>query len=90
VLLDGWLGKLLEDLLNEGRYVDRLHVRKIMQPFAFTPSRKPACRLIVGAPVFLLRMLAVKNSQKRSDVFGSGRNNAGGLALTVARVLRRE
>jgi len=34
--------------------------------------------------VFLLRMLAVKNSQKRSEAFGSGRNNAGRLAVTVA------
>ena len=31
-----------------------------------------------------MRMLAVKNSQKRSAAFGSGRNSAGGLALTAA------
>jgi hypothetical protein len=32
-------------------------------------------------------MLAVtmKNSQKRSEAFGSGRNNACGLAVTLAR-----
>jgi hypothetical protein len=30
--------------------------------------------------VVLLRMVAVKNSQKRSEAFGSARNNAGGLA----------
>jgi hypothetical protein len=35
--------------------------------------------------VVLLRMLAVKNSQKRSEAFGSARNNAGGLAGDVAR-----
>ena len=32
-------------------------------------------------------MLAVKNPQKRSEAFGSGRNSAGGLAVTVARSL---
>jgi hypothetical protein len=35
--------------------------------------------------VFLLRMLAVKNSQKRSEAFGSDRNNVGGLVVTVAK-----
>ena len=32
-------------------------------------------------------MLAVKNSQKRSEAVGSDRNNAGGVAVTVARNL---
>ena len=50
MLFDRWLGKLLEELLNEGRYVNRLHARKIVQPVVFTPSREPARRLIVGAP----------------------------------------
>ncbi len=36
------------------------------------------------ATLLLLRMLAVKNYQKRSAAFGFARNNAGALALTVA------
>jgi len=33
-----------------------------------------------------LRVSAVKDSQKRSKAFNSGRSNAGGLALTVRHI----
>ena len=39
-----------------------------------------------GVPVFLLRMLAVKNSQKRSEAFGSDRNSTGDLAVMFAQI----
>ncbi len=34
--------------------------------------------------VFRLRKLAVKNSQNRYEIFGSGRNNTGSLSVIVA------
>jgi len=36
--------------------------------------------------VFLLRILAVKNSKNRSAASGAGRNSAGGLAAIAARL----
>jgi hypothetical protein len=67
-------------LFDEGRDVNWLHQREIRPAATFTPVPKPARRLIIvcapGVPVFLLRMLAVKNSQKRSEAFGSDRNTA--------------
>jgi hypothetical protein len=33
-------------------------------------------------------MLAVKNSQKRSEASGSDRNNAGGLAVNARQIVR--
>jgi hypothetical protein len=50
VLLDGRLGKLLQELLDEGGDVDRPNSRKIVYPVVFTPFREPARRIIVCAP----------------------------------------
>jgi hypothetical protein len=64
-----------------------LHACKIVQPVAFTPSREPACRLIACRLIVSPRGIPVADvgRKKRSEAFGSDRNNAGGLALTLAR-----
>ncbi len=82
MLLDGRLGKLLQQPFNVSGDVHRLHLAQVMHSPALAPPGEPARGLVIGPPRV---SVADVRREEIAAAFAWGTNSAGGLTASAAK-----